>query len=325
MFAEIAWSGTPSNATFIADIVAVLTGETDTDNLSDDIITGQQGTNIVSTIPAGWEVWDNSTGVNDEYVLRAPTIDDPTQYKYCKLKVTGSTTRTLSHSIMEGWDVGSNAPTNITVVPAFSFIRTPIFSFGDGQQRVTVMATARYIIIRATGYQFNTTFPCIEIDRINPSLAIGTGRVPAVTLDELTLINDNLTTRNTYMPRVLNDTGAVDFFGTSGIRTLATHQRPSCYDTSTEFDSLSTDVAYDSGGNPFYGLHLLLFEYRGVVPGIIGTSNIAKIWYVQAEVVTGFEDKTLHTLDTPDDLRCMWTRTNLVASGAYPRFFIEAE
>lgn len=322
MFAELAWLSSPSNASFIADIVAVITGETDKNNLSSDIVLG--ATSIVSVVPAGWEVWDDDTGVADEYILRAPTVDDPTQYKYCRLLITGSTTRTLSSDIMEDWNPGSNTATNQTNARLMTLMRTPVQTYGDTAQIVTVMATARYIIIRQTGYNFFTTFPCIEIDRIHPSLAIGTGRVPAVHLDDVSLTNDNLTTYNVGIPRILDDAGTTDITGTTApIRVLATHQRPSCVDTNTEFDSLSTDVGYDSGGVPYYGVHLMLFERRDLVAGIIGVSAVSNIWMMQAEVVTGFEDKTTHDLDGIDDVRCMWTKTNLVTSGFYPRFLIK--
>jgi len=322
VFAEIGWTGSPSSATFAADIVAVLTGETDENNLSTDVVPG--ASSIIATIPAGWTIYDSATGVADEYILRAPTVDDATQYKYTRIKVTGTTTRTITCSTMEDWNPTTNVATNETTAGSMSLLRTPIGSFGDTVQIVTLIATARYIAIRATGYLYTTIFPCVEISRIHPSLAIGTGRVPAVTMDDATLTNDNLVTYNTYIPRILDENGTADI--TNGaIRALATHQRPSCVDTATEFDSLSTDVGYDSGGTPYYGIHLILFERRDLVGGIIGTSEVSKLWYVQAEVVAGFEDKTTHELDAPNDLKCLWTKTNLVTDGTYPRIFIEHE
>jgi len=322
MFAKIGWTGSPSNANFISDIVAIFTGETNKSNLSTDVALG--ATSIISVYPAGWDIYDSSTGVADEYILRAPTVDDATQYKYCRMKVTGTTTRQFVSSVMEDWDAGSNTPTNETTATSMTLLRTNIQSYGDTAQLVTLFGTARYMAVRATGYQYFTCFPCVEISRIHPSLAIGTGRVPCVNMDDSALTVDNLASYVTYIPRILDDAGSTDLTN-QAIRALATHMRPSCLDTSTEFDSLSTDVGYDSSNVAYYGIHLILFERRDLVGGMIGTSEPAKLWYAQAEVVTGFENETLHELDAVDDLRCMWTKTNLVTNGTYPRIFIQAE
>ena len=116
MHATIAWEGSSSlsagNLTLAAsDIIAVLTGETDKNNLS--AMNSPGGTSIASTYPAGWTVWDSDTGTLNEWVIRAPTVDDGTQYKYVKLRFyTSSSYLYIGSQLIEDWNHTTITATN---------------------------------------------------------------------------------------------------------------------------------------------------------------------------------------------------------------------
>lgn len=322
MFAELSWIGSPSDADVILDIVKVLTGETSVSNLSSSVSLG--GSNIASTYPAGWEIVDSDTGVANEYILRAPIVNDPTVFKYVAIRKAGST---LYFSIMQLYTEIGNTRYRETTAYSMSLFRSNIQSYGDGVQTVAIFSSARYIGIRASGYYYDISFPCMEITQTHPSIQIPNNfsAVPMVCMGNSALISDRLTYYYTRMVQILPKNSTVDYLFNQEIRAIATHQRPSCIDTNTEFDSFSTDLGRDSSNNRYYGLHLILFERRDLVSGIIGTSEVSDVWFAQGQSVAGFEDKTLHTLDSPDDLRCLWFKTNSIANGSAPRIFIRAE
>lgn len=320
MLAKIRFTGSPTAANFGSDVVAVLTGETDPNNLSSAILPG--ATEIASTYPAGWEVWDSATGVADTWVLRAPCDGDATQYKYMKLRFVGGSYAYMYYQLMEDWNPTTNTATNAVTEKFIQMARFAVESWGDDTQLFYLMATNRYIYVRNTGYLFTTGFPCIEIDRIHPCLGVGNGYLPAVQLQNNPTSITSMTVYPAQMPRILDDAGTADITNVQ-IRLESSLPRP--ISVSSEFDSLSSDVGYDSGSTPSYGIHLMVFEHRETIGSIIGTSELAKIWMMQAETVAGFEDQTLHTLDTPDDVRVMWDTTNNVVGHGLGRYVILAE
>lgn len=321
MFAELSWTGSPSDADATLDIVKVLTGETDLNNLSSFINLG--ASSIASTYPAGWEIVDDDTGVVNEYILRAPIVNDPTTFKYVAIRKAGAV---LYYSVMGLYVVSTKARLYETTAYPTGLFRTNVQSYGDGIQTVAIFSSARYIGIRASGYYYGICFPCMEITQTHPSIKVPNSAyiVPAVCIDDYALLSDRLTYYYTRIPRIHPKNAGV-LLDNQEIRALATHQRPSCVTTNTEFDSFSTDLGRDSLDNRYYGLHLILFERRELVSGIIGTSEVSDVWFAQGQAVAGFEDKTLHTLDTPDDVRCLWFKTNSIINGSSPRIFIRAE
>ncbi len=320
MFAKLRFTGSPTAANFGSDVVAVLTGETDKNNLSSAILPG--ATEIASTYPAGWEVYDSDTGTASEWVLRAPCDGDATQYKYMKLRFVGGPYAYMYYSLMEDWNPSTNTATNACTEKSIQMCRRPVESYGDFTQLFYLLSTNRYIYVRNTGYIYTTGFPCIEIDRIHPCLEVGSGYLPAVQTQNNPTSVTSLTVYYTKIPRILDDAGTADLTNYD-IRMLSSMGRPLA--VSSEFDSLSSDVVYDSGGTPSYGIHLMVFERRETVGSIIGTSEVSKLWLMQAEAVTGFEDQTLHTLDTTDDVRVMWDTTNNIVGHGLGRYVIQAE
>ena len=325
MHATLAFEGasslTAGNITLVAnDIIAILTGETDKNNLS--AMNSPGGTSIASTYPAGWEVWDSDTGVLNEWVLRAPTVDDATQYKYVKLRFfTSSSYMYIEQSIMEDWNPATNTATNPTATHSLNYCRFPTNSYSNNTWEI--MATERYIFFRANIFSRTFNFPCMEISRIHPCLAIGSGRVPAVTIKSAPFSATSLSVYNASIPRILDDAGTADY--TPGdLRCINGGGRASTNITN-EFDNLTAEVAYDNASNPSYGVQQIIFERRDLVGQVCGDSTVADVFIMQGEVVTGFEDGTLHTLDTPNDRRCMWTDTEDITTHGDVRIIIRAE
>ena len=326
MHAILAWQGaealTAGNVTNAAnDIIAVLTGETDKNNLSAFNLPG--GTTIASSFAAGWTIWDSSTGTADEWVLRAPCDGDATQYKYVKLRFFASGTYLgIGHQTMEDWDAGSNTPTNACTEGTVNYNRYPTNSYSNGVTEV--MATNRYIMIRASLYGRTWGIPCMEISRTHPCLEVGSGYLPAIqTTIGNPFVATNLTTYYARIPRILDDAGTADLTD-QDIRCTNNGLRPST-NVTNEFDQLGLNIAYDNANNPFYGVHLILFERRELIGHVCGDSSVAGVYIAPGGVVSGFEDDTLHTLDTTDDLRCMWHDTENITTHGDIRFFIPAE
>lgn len=322
MHATIAYQGALGlNVAQVAgDIIAVLTGETDTANLSAMNLPG--GTTIASTYPAGWTVWDSATGTANEWVLRAPTVDDAAQYKYVKLRFFDSVSQIMiGHQCMEDWNPTTNTATNACTEDAVAYTRFPTNTYSNGTTEL--MATARYIMIRANLHTDTFAVPCMEISRVHPSLEIGSGRVPCIQMANSMFAAANFATYNASIPRILNAAGTADLTA-QDIRCTNGGGRPST-NVNLEFDNLTAEVAYDNANNPSYGVQQILFERRELIGAVCGDSTVANVYIMQGGVVAGFEDRTLHSLDTPDDRRCMWDIDNNITTHGSIRWIIQAE
>lgn len=107
MYAKLEFTASVTTADAMADIVDVLTGETDVGNL-----TSAEPTSEIYTTSSvsGWTLWDDLG--SDDKVLRAPYDDVPTNYKYIRL--TGGTTsghRYISWEFYRDWDEISHTGT----------------------------------------------------------------------------------------------------------------------------------------------------------------------------------------------------------------------
>jgi hypothetical protein len=321
MHTTLAWQGASSLnvAQAAGDIIAVLTGETDKNNLSAMNLPG--GTSIASAYPAGWTIWDDDTGTANEWVLRAPTVDDATQYKYVKLRFYNSSNYLyIGWRVMESWDVGSNVGTNMCTEDTMNCSRFPTQSYGNSTMEI--ISSARFIMVRTDNYSDTCGFPCIEISRTHPSLEIGSGRVPAVQIAN-SWGGTSMTAYYASIPRILDDAGTADLT-TQDIRCTNNGGRPSTNITN-EFDNLAVEVAYDDSNNPSYGVQLILFERRELIGQVCGDSSVSDLYLMQGGVVAGFEDKTLHTLDTTDDVRIMGDVYDNFTTHNNWRYIIRAE
>jgi len=109
MFAKFAYLSGATQANILADICALLTGETNKANLSASC--DQANTEIISTVAAGWTAHDNSAGTNVR-VLKAPLVDDAAQYKYLRIDV--ATAGAIKLYGNETWNAGTHTGTNAT-------------------------------------------------------------------------------------------------------------------------------------------------------------------------------------------------------------------
>lgn len=107
MFAKYEYQVGATLANVMSDIVALLTGETNKANLSADCV--QANTYIISTVAAGWTVYDAIAGTNAQ-CLRALDVGSST-YKYLVVDLN-STGRLLSKTY-ESWDSGAYTGTNL--------------------------------------------------------------------------------------------------------------------------------------------------------------------------------------------------------------------
>jgi hypothetical protein len=101
---------TNTYADIASDIQAILTGETDKNNLS--ATCDKTNTFIISTVAAGWQIHDASAGTNT-FVVKAPHIDAPTNYKYAIIDL--SQNPYIKLHACESWDEIGHTPTNKTV------------------------------------------------------------------------------------------------------------------------------------------------------------------------------------------------------------------
>jgi hypothetical protein len=109
MYAKYAYASGATQANILADICALLTGETNKANLSASC--DQVNTEIIGTVAAGWTAHDNSAGTNVR-VLKAPLADDAAQYKY--LRIDTATAGQIKFYGNETWDATGHTGTNAT-------------------------------------------------------------------------------------------------------------------------------------------------------------------------------------------------------------------
>src|SRR5574343_619720 len=108
MYAKLQISGTATAAQVVTDIVAVLTGTTDVNALSAQIV--KANSQIISTDPAGWTLVGDylTTGK----VLSAPVADNAAQYKYVAIFTSGTS---VAYQLGEGYNAGGKTLTTATV------------------------------------------------------------------------------------------------------------------------------------------------------------------------------------------------------------------
>ena len=104
MYAKLQISSTATAAQVVTDIVAVLTGTTDVNELSAQIV--KANSQIISTDPAGWTLVGDylTTGK----VLSAPVADNASQYKYVAIFTSGTS---VAYQLGEEYNAGGKTLT----------------------------------------------------------------------------------------------------------------------------------------------------------------------------------------------------------------------
>lgn len=108
MYTKYIYNTGATQADILADIVAVLTGETDKNNLSASC--NKTNTTITSIIPAGWTVHDASAGTNMK-CLKAVISDDGATYKYIVIDLSNS--GYILSKGYETWNATNHTGTNL--------------------------------------------------------------------------------------------------------------------------------------------------------------------------------------------------------------------
>ncbi len=139
MYANYAYLTGATQANILADLTALLTGETNKANLSASC--DQANTVIVSDIAAGWTLHDNAAGSNLK-VLKAPLVDDAAQYKYLMLDL--ATSLAVKIYGYESWNATAHTGTNVTANSTSSYFQR----YQTAEPGVLhVFATARMVVI----------------------------------------------------------------------------------------------------------------------------------------------------------------------------------
>lgn len=282
-----------------ADVISILTGETDKNNLVQPDL-NLPTTFISADTPAGWELYDSSTGVANEAVLRAPCVDDPAQYKYVKLRCDTSSQYIRFHfRIMEDWNSGTNTGTNLCTEYYFFLFRFSYLSYGI--QPLRIRATARYIYIGPWGYSAGSSgFAAMEISRHHPCLNIGTGRVPCVQVNATQWINTSgsIGSSGNRIPRIINDVGTSDLTN-KNIQCFSTTM-PVSHSDPTIYAQWDRGVSYDKEGQIWYGAHLMQFDWKPDIGNILGFSDVARVYISRPNRSGGAAgplDQSIHMLN----------------------------
>ena len=141
MYAKLQISGTATAAQVVTDLVAVLTGTTDVNALSAQIV--KANSQIISTDPAGWTLVGDylTTGK----VLSAPVADNASQYKYVAIFTSGNS---VAYQLGEGYNAGGKTLTTATV--SYGQIsnyasNAVVFPHGNTTFDLYITASARHI------------------------------------------------------------------------------------------------------------------------------------------------------------------------------------
>jgi hypothetical protein len=299
MFANLDVRGNFSGneATFLSDMVAIITGETDKNNLTSPGI-DLTGTFITNTVASNWTLVEQVSSL--EVVLRSACDGDAAQFKYVRLRID-----TFSNQIrffarnLESWDpaVGQSAEVQ------GGGPRGDTATYGI--QPMEIYATPRCLWFRSTGYSTSKAIYILsmELTRTAPWLAVGSGYTPAVMISPSFASLDTWNSYLVYMPRILTyygaDVLAAVLNGTANCGTYTQEE-------DSNYTDVLSDVCYDDANVINYFIHLLQIERKNLVGGIIGTSELAGMFTMQSNTVANtpaaLNDSTTHDLDGTDDV-----------------------
>ncbi|ALG67867.1 hypothetical protein [Beggiatoa leptomitoformis] len=163
MRTKYTYSASATLAHVHADIIAILTGETDVNNLSASC--NKASSSILTTIStAGWSVHDSSTGTTNKTIIKAPHADNASNYKYVEIY---SQTSSLTVTLWEAWNETTNAGTNQSTA-----VTQPLNLTSGGS--VYIWANPRYLVMASEigaswgNSQNSGVVPIFELSRGQP-------------------------------------------------------------------------------------------------------------------------------------------------------------
>lgn len=140
MYAKYSYQTGLIQSNLLNDLTLILSGTTDKATLSANC--NQVDTEIISTVPVGWTVYDANPGANKK-IFRAQIADDVAQFKYVELDV--STAGQIKFFIYEAWNAVAHTGTNKSANVSY-YLRYD--TAGTGQ--VYLWADARKILCYTT-------------------------------------------------------------------------------------------------------------------------------------------------------------------------------
>jgi hypothetical protein len=283
MFAHFRFPNSSNNnlANYTADIISVLTGETDKNNLvNTNLDIGN--TFIQNTVPAGWTLWDSDTGVANRYVIRAPCKGDAAQYKYLVFNLyEASGYLQFTWYICTDWNTSTNTPTDATTT------ETNITAFRQswsGDQDLQIFANEQCIVLQVTGTYGKTLFPIMEFSRNHPCFAVGQGYVPVISMHQPAMLGENA--NYAYCPRVIHGNGVQDITNANvAVSGSAMLHAPSEQDFFLNTNQ-NKHREVDADGQSYNFLQPIIVMYAAGVGCILGTSEVANLWWCQGDHAT---------------------------------------
>ena len=196
MYATYRYAAGSTGLNVLADVVAILTGETDVNNLSANCL--KADSSIITTYdPAGWEIHDNASHTNG-VMLRAINLDNQS-YKYYGIQVNSSTS--FNARIAETWNAVTHTGTNV----AGSY-DIPCNLTGGGYWYIYAHKGCVYILpFHNSAYQ--GTRGCFEVDNSRGLIPAG---YPTWAISANTSFGGTM-----YFPRRKSTSGTGDQTGTS--------------------------------------------------------------------------------------------------------------
>lgn len=210
MYAVLKFNAGATQAQMGADVVAVIGGETDVNNLSAGCDKANSSISVAYD-NAGWSVYDATAGTNKQ-VLRAPCNDDPTQYKYAVVDYNNS--GYIALNVVESWNnsthVGTNyaysaLSTNWNRAPVSTSLATTVY-LSASNRRIAMWGTY-------TGVASTALALVLECDTAFTWCGAGQGFVPVCAL-----AGPNQT--QVYMPRYIGKDGSTYSQNSSNFNTI---------------------------------------------------------------------------------------------------------
>lgn len=212
MYASITYSTSAADNVddVLADVVKLMTGVTDKTQLSSHVV--QAGSEIISTVPAGWSV--EQTLSTSDVVLKAPISDDNTKFKYIRLFANAVTSHpNVAWEAYTDWDVATssgtvvvrNFDTGINNLPTNTSINYKNYVWQNSSSTQTDQ-THFLINVSANHVMFQSRYGTSYVNQAGPSI-----------LCEHTRNDAWDTVANGFPPFVVSKQGFIDdmFFSTS--------------------------------------------------------------------------------------------------------------
>ena len=179
MFSQYTYNAGSTLSNILSDIILILTGETNKNNLSSDCYLS--GTTIWSDVAAGWTIHDAAAGTNAQCIKAL--CEDGVTYKYVVIDMNDSSY--LMSKVYEGWDAVVHSGTNISYY-SNSLDNSQRYNLTNGG-KMFIGASNRYCVFwswtSGFGYGSSSTsgaVGCLERTRGSPWDTTANGYPPYV-------------------------------------------------------------------------------------------------------------------------------------------------